>query len=54
MEDGHLVVNDLPPAVVEVTPGSVYITTVEDPDTNTGGLSWYRCEGGVPSDDEIP
>lgn len=54
VEDGHLVVNDLPPAVVEVTPGAVYIRTMEDPDTNTGSLIWSRCEGGVPSDDEMP
>lgn len=48
VENGNLIVNDLPPAVVEIGSGAALIRTVDDPDATSNVLSWLRCDPKVP------
>lgn len=50
VEDGNLIVNDLPPAVVRMREGDVSIRTIEDPDSSTNNVIWSRCDPEVPDD----
>ena len=50
VEDGNLIVNDLPPAVVEVISAGALLRTLDDPDATSDVVIWSRCDPEVPDD----
>lgn len=50
VEDGNLIVNDLPPAVVEVVSAGALLRTLDDPDATSDVVVWSRCDPDVIED----
>ncbi|HUP14691.1 MAG TPA: hypothetical protein VM848_01340 [Acidimicrobiia bacterium] len=51
VEDGKLIVDDLPPATVQVRSASHLLIEPIDGRPATQGLSWTRCIPEVPDED---